>query len=833
MLTNSINRLFCIFLIAFTSSMMAQPASFSSRGIGGGGALFSLSINPANNSEYYVSCDMGELFHTTDFGVTYNQVNFQELVGGHNSKVCFTSTPGLLYSVSYANNEIVPMKSTDDGITWNPLPGNPDNTEETFTIDADYNNPSRVIISYYGDIYFSSNGGTTFTNIHTAATGSGNVVGGVFFDGANIYIGTNDGVIVSTTSGASWSVVPVAGLPASERIWSFAGARSGSTTRFFCITADVADIYVGVVGSDYYGFPKGVYSVDYGAGSWTPKMTGITAGTDFPMFVKMATSDITTLYLAGSDDVSEPIVLKTTNAGSGWTHVFNTANNLNINTGWSGQGGDRGWSYGECPFGLAVAPNNVNDVIFGDFGFVHKTSNGGTTWQQAYLNPAGQHPVNTLTPVGASYSSAGIENTTCWQVHWLDANNMWSCFSDIRGIRSTDAGNSWSFNYTGNSANSTYRVVQHPTTGTLFAGTSNIHDMYQSTRLADAQLDAADGNGKIIYSTNGGLTWINLHVFNHPVFWIALDPTNSNVAYASVIHYNGGAGVGGIYRTTNLNLLAGSTWTLLPNPPRTEKHPASIVVLNDGKVVCTYSGRRTTAFQPSSGTFVYDPVGGSWTDVSDAGMYYWTKDIVVDPNDATQNTWYVCVFSGWGGPPNGLGGLYKTTNRGTSWTKLTGTTLDRVTSVTFNPNDANQVFLTTEGQGLWMSGNINSGTPTFSMVSNYPFQQPERVFFNPYNTSEMWVTSFGNGMKMGTMLSTGVAEFTEATGLLAFPNPATGQVKIMNAEGKKISVYSSIGQLVYEQAIEQNEITLDLSAFENGVYFVSCGTKKTKIILAK
>ena len=40
-------------------------------------------------------------------------------------------------------------------------------------------------------------------------------------------------------------------------------------------------------------------------------------------------------------------------------------------------------------------------------------------------------------------------------------------------------------------------------------------------------------------------------------------------------------------------------------------------------------------------------------------MRYWTKDILIDPNDATQSTWYVCVYSGWGGPPNGLGGLYR------------------------------------------------------------------------------------------------------------------------------------------------------------------------------
>lgn len=817
--------------LLFGTSLTAQPTSFSSRGIGGGGALFSLSINPANNNEYFVSCDMGELFHTTDYGVTYSQVHYSELIGGHNSKVCFTSTPGLLYSISYANNEVVPMKSTDGGVTWSSLPGNPDNTEETFTIDADYNNPNRVIISYYGEIYFSSNGGTTFTNIHTAATGSGNVVAGVFFDGANIYVGTNDGVLVSTTSGASWTTATITGLPTSERIWSFAGAKSGTTTRFFCITGDVADIYVGLVGSDYYDFMKGVYSVDYGVGNWVPKMTGISVGVDFPMFVGMATNDISTVYLAGSNDVSEPIVLKTTTAGSSWADVFNTANNLNINTGWSGQGGDRGWSYGECPFGLAVAPNDANKVIFGDFGFVHKTANGGTNWQQGYLNPAGQHPVNTLTPPFASYQSSGIENTTCWQVQWSDANNMWACFSDIRGIRSVDGGSSWSFNYTGNSANSTYRVVKHPSTGTLFAAASNIHDMYQSTRLTDAILDGTDANGKIMYSTNMGLTWQNLHVFNHPVFWIALDPSNPNIAYASVIHYSGGAGVGGIYKTTNLNLLGTSTWTLLPNPPRTEKHPASIVVLNDGSVVATYSGRRTTVFTASSGTFVYN--GTSWTDVSDPGMYYWTKDVIVDPNDATQNTWYVCVFSGWGGPPNGLGGIYKTTNRGTSWTKLTGTTIDRVTSLTFNPSNANQVFITTEGQGLWMSSNINSGTPTFSNVAAYPFQQPERVFFNPFTPSEMWVTSFGNGMKVGALLSTGVAEFKDESALQVFPNPSNGIVNILNATDKHVLVYNSLGQEVFAKELQDGEIQVDLSMLESGIYMIVNGDQKTKLILTK
>src|ERR1043165_3559898 len=196
-------KIFTFFGLLFTTVLLSQPSSFSSRGIGGGGALFACSINPANNSEYYIACDMGELFHTINFGISYSQVHFTQVVGGHNSKVCYTSTSGLLYTISYAKDQILPMKSTDNGLTWSKLSGNPDDSEETFSIDVDYNNPSRVIISYYSELYFSSNGGTTFTNIHSGSSSTGTTVGGVFFDGNNIYIGTYDGVLVSANGGST------------------------------------------------------------------------------------------------------------------------------------------------------------------------------------------------------------------------------------------------------------------------------------------------------------------------------------------------------------------------------------------------------------------------------------------------------------------------------------------------------------------------------------------------------------------------------------------------------------------------------------------------------
>lgn len=818
-----------LLLLSFFS-LKSQPTTWQPRGVGGGGALFSPSINPAKTDEFFVACDLSAMFHTTDYGQHYGLVHFTQLSGGHNSKVCYTATPGLLYSVHYANDQVLPVRSTDGGATWAKLPGNPDDSEETFSIWADYSHPNRVVLAYYGQIYFSSNGGNTFALIHTAlSNGSGCLVGGAFFEGNNIYLGTNDGVLVSTNGGTAWATASITGLPANERIFSFAAAKTGAVTRFFCLTGDVGDVYVGLPGSDYWDFVQGIYVCDYGSTNWSPRMGGISKGTDFPMFVDMAENDISTAYLAGSNASSTPIILKTTNGGTTWANTFLTNNNQNIATGWSGAGGDRGWTYGECPFGFDVAATDAQRVIFSDFGFVHKTANGGQTWQQAYVSPSDQHTANQPTPPKKAYHSVGLENTTCWQVHWVNASTMLAGYSDIKGLRSTDGGQTWSFNYTGLNANSTYRIAQHPN-GTLFAATSNIHDMYQSTRLSDNILDGNDSEGKLLYSADQGATWQLLHLFGHPVFWVALDPNNPNRAYASVIHYAGGAGAGGVYRCDNLLSLGASTWTLLPAPPRTEKHPASITVLNDGKVLCSFSGRRTTVFTASSGAFLYNPATGTWADVSAPGMQYWTKDLVVAPSDPAQNTWYAAVFSGWGGAPNGLGGLYRTTNRGQSWVNITGSKFDRVTSITFNPLNAKQVYLTTEQQGLWMTNDMTVASPVFTLVQGYDYRQPERVFFNPHKPSEIWVSSFGNGMRMGDLAASATQEPDAAAVLEIFPNPVADVATVQADAAGDLRVYDVAGRLVRTVFLPVGKSEVSLSGLAAGVYVLRLNGRVGKVV---
>ncbi len=749
----------CALLSGYSLPGFSQPTDFQPKGVGGGGALFFPTINPANDNEFYVSCDMSQMFHSTDFGLHYQQLDFNRLQTFNTSTYEFTNNNNIAYSNFSDGNDGYPVKTVDAGASWTKLSAyNVSNYGPVGALKANYDNPNQVLISGYADILFSNNGGNSFTVIrHAANTNVGLTMGGVFWEGQNIYIGTNEGILFSDNGGVSFSLMAVSGMAAGQVIWSFAAARAGGVTRFVAITAAAGDVYNGIMPWDYYGLATGVYTMDNVNGVWIDKSAGIDLTNDFIMYAAMARNNINTIYLGGNDEnLGAPLVYKSVNGGTGWVKVFKTTGNQNIITGWEGQGGDKSWGWSETCFGITVAPGNAEKVMFTSYSNVQLSADGGTNWRQAYVDAADQHPAGAATPKAQTYHSIGLENTTCWQLHWIDASNVLGCFSDIGGIRSTDGGKTWGFLNAGLAVNSLYRVVQNQS-GLLFGGCSNIHDMYQSTRLADAQLDANDPNGKIVYSADQGQNWNTLHIFGHPVFWLAIDPSDQNKMYASVIHYGGtqGAQQGGIYVTSNLNSLATSIWTKLPNPPRTQGHPASIVVLKDASVVCTFSGRRTGAgFTASAGVFIYSPASGAWSDVSDSGMNYWTKDIVVDPDDAFQNTWYVSVFSGWGGAPSGLGGLYKTVNRGQSWTKLTGTQFDRVTSVSFDPQNSSHCYLTTETQGLWISKNIRAATPTWNLVNAYSFRQPERVYFNPFKLNEMWVSSFGNGMKVGTSSTT-------------------------------------------------------------------------------
>jgi len=729
------------FLIFFycTLTGFSQITQWEVRGIGGGGALFSPSISPFNNQEIFMPCDMTELFHTTDQGETWDMVHFSEIVPWKHSKVQYTADPNILYAVAFdfALDLTMPAKSFDGGETWNFI------TDPTgggaYTILADADDTDRLLLSAYSSLYFSNDGGNSWNNVYAA---SDLYIGGAFWDGPNIYVGCRTGLLVSTDNGNSFAIVNYTGYPTGQGFLSFTGAEEGGVTRLVGCLRGNTDMWPGMPANEYWD-SQDIYTITFGAGtpSWAVSSTGIPTAA-FPFFVDMAQNDIDVIYTAGASEwPSHPLVYKTTDGGANWGSVFNTANNGNITTGWMGDSGDLNWGWAENAMGFDVSATDPNTLVISDWGFGHISNDGGSSWQQAYVNEDDENTMGALTPQKAYYQGNGLENTSSWWVHWVDADNIFAGYSDVTAIKSVDGGTEWSYDYNGISYNSVYHVVEAPD-GSLYAAVSSVHDVYQTTYLRDNNLN---GSGAILKSIDGGANWTMFHDFSNIVMWLALDPNDTNVMYASVLD---GAS-GGIYKTTNLTA-ATPIFSMVNAPPRSEARPFNIHVLNDGTVVASYSARRNSggAFTASSGIFVSTNGGLTWADRSDSSMHYYTKDITIDPHDPSQNTWYVGVFSGWGGPPNGLGGLYKTTDRGMNWTKILS--LDRVESCTIDPNDADKMYVTSEYEGLWFTDNLTDANPTFNLEMGYKFQHPTRVFFNPY-ADEVWVTSFGHGMAVSNI----------------------------------------------------------------------------------
>jgi photosystem II stability/assembly factor-like uncharacterized protein len=712
------------------------PEKFISRGPGGGGAFFGPSINPHNPDDLWIGSDMSDLFHSTDFGGTWETVDFRRLLGGNApGRMEFTSHP----LVRYALNGDVPARSSDGGATWTSIPPDPW-SQSVYCLIGDPLSTNRLLVSDYSTLKISTNSGATYTDCYSA---SDLLIAGAFWDGSRIYVGTRPGLVVSTNAGASFSFVGKTGIPANEELVSFTGAKENGVLRFFCITFGAGDVWPGIQGSEY-GSYLNIYRLDGGTGSWTLTTSGV--ADNQLTFIAMCRTNISIAYAAGSDSLGQPVVLKTVNSGGAWTQVMHCTGNANVATGWTGD--DSGpwswkkWSFGECAMGFTVCATDPNRVVISDFGFIHVTTNGGAFWRQAYDWQGCENPAGAPTPKNTFYTGNGAEDTSCWWLTWLSSNSMFCSFTDIRGMLSTNGGAAWmsplSLAY-----NSTYQTVKHPTNDFVYAAMSSVHDLYAWDRYCqDSSIDG--GTGEVMCSTNQGATWARLKNLGRPVVGLALDPNNPKRLYATMVH----SVTGGVYRTTNLDAGTASSWSRLATPPRTQGHPYNIVVLNDGTLVATYSARIASgSFQPSSGVFVSTTEGATWMDRTAAGMNYYTKDLTIDPHDPAQATWYAGVWGEWGASA-GLGGLYFTTNRGAAWSRIT-TNLKAVGSCTIHPVNSDEMYVATEDQGLWYSSNRRAAIPTFTAVQGYPFRFPSRVFYNPYDVNAVWVTSFGNGMRLG------------------------------------------------------------------------------------
>ena len=75
-----------------------------------------------------------------------------------------------------------------------------------------------------------------------------------------------------------------------------------------------------------------------------------------------------------------------------------------------------------------------------------------------------------------------------------------------------------------------------------------------------------------------------------------------------------------------------------------------------------------------------------------------------------------------------------------------------------------------------------------------------------------------------------VEDFSSNLAIQVYPNPCTDYVMIENQEGKQVTLYNALGQIVMMQSIENSNEKMEVSHLKSGVYFLQIENQTVKII---
>lgn len=415
---------------------------------------------------------------------------------------------------------------------------------------------------------------------------------------------------------------------------------------------------------------------------------------------------------------------KTIDGGASWSDITNGLPNLSLRT-------------------IVIDPLNANTVYAGTDGGVFKSTDGGASWSAASAGLASikirdlQFSTIDRRALYASADNGGIHKTLDGGNTWIEINEGMGR-TDIASLafdsansnviyavgfgsayKTTDTGATWkSLPITGNLAAVAVDPSNSSTVyiGDRFNATSRSTDAGASwLRLSNARADhnvqcfgvgsgvvylGGDANG-VFKTTDQGNSWTeaNRGLNNSQVPALALNSSNPNVIYAGT--------TSGLFKTTD----GGNQWVLMPaSSPRTE---GLAIDPSDSNVIYSVP----TALKSSD-------AGETWENISSGLIDPFNLQSVlvhaIAVNPISPNILYAGSFSG----------VFKTTNRGRKWTKISfdiGT--QNVFSLAIDPTNPSIVYAgssllykSTDGGASWNRSIDISNTGRINSIAIDPTQ---------------------------------------------------------------------------------------------------------------
>ncbi|MCX7785990.1 MAG: YCF48-related protein, partial [candidate division WOR-3 bacterium] len=360
--------------------------------------IYALAVDPTNAnivwgaSDYYYNGDYVMAYYkSTNGGTSWTGRMLDSTTYGVSLAIAINpSSPNTIYIGGASGNGIKLYKTTNGGTSWTDISANLSG-EGVLSIAIHPTQTNTILVGTYYGIYRSTNGGQSWTL--TNFSGECPVIKFSLNSPNIVYAGSYEGnVYKSTDAGQTWN-------PTGSGI-------SGYNIRNLLVDLTSSSII-------YAGTEIGCYKTTNAGTSWQSVNSGLYATTI--NYFTLAPSQPNTIYLAVDNDA----IYKSTNMGMNWTRLpeFTGSNYI---------------------YSLGVAPDNPNIVYALYYNILNKSTNGGQSWTEIYLddyfwaqkliispnNPAVIYIVGTYYDTLAQTEKMAVAKST-------NAGSTWSIISII------------------------------------------------------------------------------------------------------------------------------------------------------------------------------------------------------------------------------------------------------------------------------------------------------------------------------------------------------------------------------------------------------------------
>jgi len=732
------------------SARSAEP--WQPVGLGGGGAMFSVAGCPQDANVLMLSCDMSGAYVSRDAGRSWRMIHHGQLRGCTSCSPAFD--PRIAGRIIAGDGWSGRLRVSEDfGVTWSPLGARPPLRGRPVLLWIDPVRPgTRLFVASANGLCVTDDDGKAWA----PCTGLSGTVLGMGVDRLKLagapryFVGTTEGVFASGADGRAFQ--PLVARPPGGKLLSFA---VGSGASVMCLYATVPCT---VVDGRLAG---GVYvSTDRGR-SWQRRMNGLNVQTQrsskwahgsVPNYRYVRTADAAPrrayVYDAGTSyfPPNHATVYRTDDAGEHFRAVlFSDPRFKRCNVADDYLSATIGQRYQEPPLSFAVNAGDPNVVAMTSAGQALATFDGGSSWRVLHC---GRRTGGTGKET--AWLNNGLVVTTTWN-YYADPHEPrrhYICYTDIGFARSLDAGRSWIWAAPALPwRNTTYELAFDPDRpGRIWAALSNTHDIPNWNVISGRH--RVHMAGGVVRSDDFGRSWQAVKLPMAPALSVVLDPASPKERrrlYASLF-------TKGVYRSDD----GGRSWS---PKCRGLGHPKNmrcckIQLHADGSLFVLVTAKRLPGGEcTADGVGLYRSTdrGESWAKITGSLGVRWPKDFTVKGADSR-----IILLSAANLRGRPEGGLYRTTDAGVTWTKLAQKGPEHFGAF-YHPSKPGWIYMTlTEGVpresfGLWLSRDDGA---TWEPFSRLPFSNVQRVCFLPGEDDRIVVTTFGGSVYRGPIAPT-------------------------------------------------------------------------------